>query len=447
MGGRITVASEPGKGSTFVVELQVEALPGEPAEHAHDLKGQDFVVVEGDDINAADLRTYLTSAGARVFMVGNGPEAVEVTRSLQAPVVVEGAIDGVSRDAWPPRTRRLLIARGGRPVARRDGDNVVTIDGNSMRPRSFLHAAAVAAGLASPQRPASTPAPDPDANAPAAGSTSSIQAPSVASARAQGRLILVAEDDSTNQKVIQRQLELLGYAAEVASNGEEAVRLWRSGGYGLVLSDLHMPTMDGYDLMRAIRKEQCDGGRIPILALTANAMSGEAKLAKAEGFDDYLTKPLQLGVLRGVLGNWMRPASDGAAGAMANGDAPPAPSKAVDVRVLEGLVGNAPAAAREILVAFQESARTSAAQIRAATTAHDLPQVGQLAHRLKSSARSVGALVLGDLCAELVRDCRLVDKNSVDAAVFRIEEEVQQVLHEISIWLGSALDQSNRKTQ
>ncbi|MCX5760285.1 MAG: response regulator, partial [Gemmatimonadetes bacterium] len=67
----------------------------------------------------------------------------------------------------------------------------------------------------------------------------------VADARAQGRLILVAEDDLTNQKVILQQLELLGYAAEVASDGAEALERWRAGQYALVLSDLHMPEMDG----------------------------------------------------------------------------------------------------------------------------------------------------------------------------------------------------------
>ena len=76
----------------------------------------------------------------------------------------------------------------------------------------------------------------------------------------QGRLILIAEDDAINQKVILRQIELLGYAAEMASNGAEALRLWRTGHYALLLTDLHMPEMDGYALAEAIRREETQRG-------------------------------------------------------------------------------------------------------------------------------------------------------------------------------------------
>src|SRR5690606_37107209 len=86
-----------------------------------------------------------------------------------------------------------------------------------------------------------------------------LVAPSVSEARALDQLILIAEDDPTNQKVLLRQLELLGYAAEVADDGAEALHLWREGRYALLLTDLHMPEMDGYDLTAAIRSEE--GGR------------------------------------------------------------------------------------------------------------------------------------------------------------------------------------------
>ena len=126
-------------------------------------------------------------------------------------------------------------------------------------------------------------------------------------ARAQGRLVLVAEDDHLNQKVILQQLGLLGYAGEIASDGAEALARWRRGAYAMLLSDLHMPHMDGYDLVAAIRREEPEGVHLPVIALTANALRGEADRALAAGMDGYLTKPVPLATLRGVLEQWIVP--------------------------------------------------------------------------------------------------------------------------------------------
>jgi CheY-like chemotaxis protein len=129
----------------------------------------------------------------------------------------------------------------------------------------------------------------------------------VSEARAQGRLVLVAEDDHMNQKVILQQLGLLGYAGEIASDGAEALRMWRRGSYAMLLSDLHMPHLDGYDLVAAIRREEPEGAHLRVIALTANALRGEADRALAAGMDGYLTKPVPLATLRDVLERWITP--------------------------------------------------------------------------------------------------------------------------------------------
>ena len=127
----------------------------------------------------------------------------------------------------------------------------------------------------------------------------------VSQARAKGRLILVAEDDAVNQEVILQQLALLGYSAEMAGNGAEALEMWRSGRYALLLADMHMPEMDGYTLTRTIRMEEAGRKRIPIVALTANALKGEARSTREAGMDAYLTKPVQLHLLREALEQWI----------------------------------------------------------------------------------------------------------------------------------------------
>ena len=119
----------------------------------------------------------------------------------------------------------------------------------------------------------------------------------------QGRLILVVEDNETNQEVIRQQLAMLGYRCDIAADGRQAFSQWLGGSYGLVLSDIHMPYMDGYQLADAIRHEEAKQGseRTPILALTANALKGEAWRCQASGMDGYLTKPVPLADLNAAI--------------------------------------------------------------------------------------------------------------------------------------------------
>ncbi|MCB0057199.1 MAG: response regulator, partial [Caldilineaceae bacterium] len=128
-----------------------------------------------------------------------------------------------------------------------------------------------------------------------------------ADAIAQGRLILVAEDNTTNQEVIRQQLTLLGYPCDIVPDGRVAFRQWLSGDYALVLSDLHMPHIDGYQLAQAIRVEERKRGsdRTPILALTANVLQGEAERCQAAGMDSYLAKPVSLPDLQAALDHWL----------------------------------------------------------------------------------------------------------------------------------------------
>ena len=231
-------------------------------------------------------------------------------------------------------------------------------------------------------------------------------APTIAEARAEGRLILVAEDDPVNQKVILKQLALLGYAAEVAPNGAVALRLWMADRHALLLSDLHMPELDGYGLAHAIREaEEREPGckRMPILALTANALRDEASRVRGAGMDECLTKPIQLAALGTALERWLPHAARGAAPVppLPKADAERADGSPVDVSVLESLVGDDAGTVREFLAEYLNSARAQAAEIVAGCDAEDNSRVGAVAHRLKASSRSVGALALGDLCAEL----------------------------------------------
>jgi len=125
--------------------------------------------------------------------------------------------------------------------------------------------------------------------------------PSVEQARATGRLVLVAEDDPINRKVIGRQLHLLGYACELARDGHEALEMFRRNNYALLITDLLMPVMDGYQLTEAVRHEETSPHHIPIVVLSANAGQGEADRASERGVDRYLVKPILLKDLQAVM--------------------------------------------------------------------------------------------------------------------------------------------------
>jgi signal transduction histidine kinase/CheY-like chemotaxis protein/HPt (histidine-containing phosphotransfer) domain-containing protein len=434
MDGEIHVDSALGEGSTFTVTLPFEAVPASTKRRDPDVAALDCIVV-GSDANADDLRAYLEHAGARVHRVPDLHAAAREARALGVAVVIQNTRREPPSPAAlhatfaaTPQVRHLLIARGWGRRARMTATDVVTLDGNCLRRSALLRAVAVAAGRASPEvlhesideGPAPTPV-----------------APTHAQARALGRLILIAEDDEVNQKVILRQIEVLGHAAEIAENGSEALRLWRAGEYALLLTDLHMPDMDGYMLAETIRREEAQRGltwheRMPILALTANALRGEAMRAQAAGMDEYLTKPLQLRLLKAALEKWL-PHEEAAPTAAAE-LAPPtrsAPAPAVDVAVLNEIFGDDPPTVRRFLGDYRASTTQLAAEMRAALAAVDLRQIGSIAHKLKSASRSIGALALGDLCAELENACRTGAREAVAQGIELFELELREVSAQI----------------
>jgi CheY-like chemotaxis protein/HPt (histidine-containing phosphotransfer) domain-containing protein len=434
MEGEISVASTPGLGSTFTVTLPFEVPAEQPGRTLPDLSGLDCIVLESPQIHADDLRAYLEHAGAKVHLVADAATAVRTAAQLPAPVTVilaaaHGDMPAALRASFAaiPDIRYLLITHGRRRRSRVEGPNAVSIDGDALRRLSLLRAVAVTAGRASPEIFHEQPEKPLAAEA---------APPTIDEARAQGRLILVAEDDEINRKVISQQLSLLGYAAEIAVNGVDALRLWRAGRYALLLTDLHMPEMDGYTLAETIRREEAGRRRLPIVVLTANALRGEANRALASGMDGYLTKPVQLHLLRTTLEQWLPGTNTNQPPARPPApDMAPASAAAVDVSVLQGLVGHDTATVREFLADYLASARRLAGEMRAALAAGDMGHVGATAHKLKSSSRAVGALALGNLCAELENSGKAEDKPAIAQGMVQFETALAQVETEITALL------------
>jgi CheY-like chemotaxis protein len=129
----------------------------------------------------------------------------------------------------------------------------------------------------------------------------------VSQAEREGTLMLVVDDHPINRMVMLKQVNTLGYAAETAEDGLDALEKWKTGRFAAVLTDCNMPELSGYQLAREIRAGEARAGlpRTPIIACTANALGGEAEKCFAAGMDDYLAKPVQLSQLATKLQQWV----------------------------------------------------------------------------------------------------------------------------------------------
>jgi signal transduction histidine kinase/CheY-like chemotaxis protein len=229
--------------------------------------------------------------------------------------------------------------------------------------------------------------------------------------------VLAIDDYPINLEVLTGQLEILGVPVDTAADGIEGLTKWRTGRYALILTDIHMPDMDGFELTRQIRAEEPTGPgsrHTPIVALTANALKGEAEKCLAAGMDGYLTKPLTLDRLREAVGRWMSAPAEGASGETADGANAP-----IDRLVVAQMFGDNPTMIDRVLLRFREAGAGLVAEIGAA--GEDASRLADLAHKLKGAARAAGAVRLGDLAAAL-------EQSGEAAAAAAVQAEWQRVL-------------------
>lgn len=224
--------------------------------------------------------------------------------------------------------------------------------------------------------------------------------------------VLVIEDNPVNMKLAALLLHKAGHTVQCAADAEAGLIVACADQPDLILMDIQLPGMDGL-AAAALLKQDPATAAIPVIALTAMAMNADHEKSRAAGCAAYITKPLRYQELYAaidtVLGVKTLPLplkaglSDGTSMERLPGEATsrPASVDAVDVGVLEGLIGNDPAAIREFQNSFRISAANIALELNAACNACQPDQAGRQAHKLRSSAHTVGALRLGKLCAEM----------------------------------------------
>jgi len=451
MGGEIGVKSEEGEGSEFYVTLPFQAAStSRISEKPRDLSGLRVLVVTVHPVRGEACRDDLAHWGAEVEISDDldGVEGLvrEATIADKAFDIIVLADATETRRNVELRQRfldeaslpypRFVIARN--PLLPHEAltklGEVTLVDSNPIKRTDLVTAVAVAAGRASPEIRF-----EEEVTAlKAAGPT-----PTVEEALERGQLILVAEDNVTNQDVIRRQLNLLGYQCEIASDGREALELWGLKSYGILLTDCHMPEIDGFELTAAIREsEEGRDKRAPIVAITASALQGEAERCLAAGMDDYLTKPIETATLQHALEKWLgsaaqpasvepSPAAKPIVASMpvdrADTPAGGGGNHAIDERALKDMFGDDPETFKEILTEFLEAARANIQEIQNGREHRVAAEVEAAAHKLKSSARAVGANQLADLCYELEQAGKANDWSPIMEGTGRLSTVIDDV--------------------
>jgi two-component system sensor histidine kinase/response regulator len=392
MGGEIGFDTRLGEGTTFWFTIQVATVPdaSAAARPPMDLHGLRVVAVDDNATNRLILQDQLAAWNMQVWTASDGASALQVVGRMLA----EGAPpDLVLLDMHMPAMDGLQLARALRADAglARTRLLLLTSLGQGALASGVTAAAGIAKALTKPVRQSVLF--DTIART-MRGADPVVQKSECAPAlprHGPGPRVLVAEDTEVNQEVARGMLEKLGYLADVVGNGREAIDMLRQSRYAVVLMDVQMPEMDGFEATEVIRREDAAAGvpRVPIIALTANAMSGDRERCLEAGMDDYLSKPMRMHELAAVLARW----------------APRVEQNLLDATALEelqalGVPGGPNPVARMVELFIVDSQRRLE-RLNDAIQRQDAAEVQRLAHAQKGSSGTIGAREVGALAAEL----------------------------------------------
>jgi CheY-like chemotaxis protein len=312
MGGTIALESAPGVGSTFRIELTLEkqaTAADEPVLPAS-LAGVRVLVVDDNATNRLILRQQLRSWGCRPEEAASGPEAIAALRAAQTTDPFGLALLDMQ---MPDMDGEALAAAIRADPALANVPLVLLSSIGGLRGGAQgAQAMGFAAALTKPVCQA-TLLETVTAVLGRSGAGRSAPAGAAATSGAGALHVLVVEDNAVNRTVILTMLAKLGCSADAVDSGRGAVAAVDGTRYDVVLMDVQMPGMDGFEATAAIRAREAGASHVPIVGVTAHAMAGHRERCLAAGMDDYLAKPVKLETLARALARWQRGLAPGAA--------------------------------------------------------------------------------------------------------------------------------------
>jgi len=431
MGGAISVDSTQGRGSTFWFTARFAPPMMSSADRISRGPVLDEVrvlIVDDNATNRSILHHQVEAWGMRDTVAASGQEALEALRAAAARSEPYALVlldmhmpdmDGIAlvrairADGRIAAVRLIMLSSAG-PESNAEEARRAGIEEHLTKPvrQSTLYNCLVGL-LGAPGRTRATcPAP--------------AHAPSTNLSELHAR-VLLAEDNPVNQEVAVEMLKSLSCDVDVVTNGRDAVAAVTRARYDLVLMDCQMPELDGFAATTAIRGLESVGAgaastsagvHLPIVALTAHALTGDREQCLAAGMDDYLSKPFAREQLRAILERWLSPPAEGDAAPSASTtsssnvtsrDAAPQPSPpghapldAAAVAALRALQRpGQPDVVGRVMRAYLGSAPPLLEALRIAVTQGDAAATHQAVHSLRSSSANIGALHLASLCREM----------------------------------------------